>query len=355
MITITASSKDVKNVFTISAVTGTPDSSQSQVQARQVTASQQQSQTTTATGSKQLPATRATGTLAVTCRTSSPPLTINAGTVFTGDDKVSVATDTTVTTSGCHTTIPAHAVNPGQRGNIAANDINQPYQSYHVLNEAAFSGGQDAKTTTVVAQSDIDTSTSSLEAALTPAVKQVLPGKLNANERSFGDPQCSPAITSDHAAGDEAATVTVTVTMSCTVETYDNDAAQAMAKKLLSNQAANDLGPDYGLMGNITAAVGQPTLVDTAHGIISLPVKTEGISIYQWNNAQKQDLARLVTGKSAQDAKMLLLRQKGVSAVDIQLASGSNGILPSNPSHITVDLELPAKSPSSFTSTQTSP
>ncbi len=337
-ISITATSKDVKNVFTISAVTGMPDSSQSQVQARQVTASQSQSQTTTATGSKQVPATRATGTLAVTCRASSPPLTINAGTVFTGNDKVSVATDTTVTTSGCHTTIPTHAVNPGQSGNIAANDVNQPYQGYNVLNEAAFSGGQDAKTTTVVAQSDIDTSTSSLEAALTPAVKQALPGKLNANERSFGDSQCSPAVTPDHAAGDEAAKVTVTVTMSCTIEAYDNDAAQAMAKKLLSNQAAHDLGSDYGLMGNITTAVGQPTLVDTAHGTLSLPVTTEGIWIYQWSDAQKQDLAKLVAGRSTQDAKLLLVEKKGVSAVNIQLSSGSSGMLPPEASHIRVDV-----------------
>ncbi len=339
-INITPTSKDVKNVFTISAVTGTPDSTQSQVQARQVSASQSQSQTTTTTGSKQTPATRATGTLAVTCRASSPALTINAGTVFTGNDKVSVVTDTTVTTSGCHTTIPAHAVNPGQSGNIAVNDVNQPYQGYNVLNEAAFSGGQDAKTTAVVAQSDIDTTASSLEAVLTPAVKQALLGKLNANEHSFGDPQCSPNVTSDHTVGDEAAKVTVTVTTSCTVEAYDNDGAQAMAKKLLSNQAANDPGSGYGLTGNITTAVGQPTLVDTAHGTLSLPVNAEGIWVYQWSDAQKQDSAKLVAGRSAQDAKMLLQGQKGVSAVNIQLSSGSNDVLPSEASHITVDVAV---------------
>jgi len=336
---ITPTSKDVKNVFTISAVTGTPDSTQSQVQARQVSASQSQSQTTTTTGSKQIPATRATGTLVVTCRASSSPLTINAGTAFRGNDKVSVVTDTTVTTSGCHTTIPAHAIHPGQSGNIAVNDVNQPYQGYNVLNEAAFSRGQDAKTTAVVAQSDIDTTASSLESVLTPTVKQTLLRKLNANERSFGDPQCSSNVKSDHAAGDEAANVTVTVTMNCTVEAYDNDGAQAMAKKLLSNQAANDPGSDYGLMGNITTAVGQPTLVDTAHGTLSLPVNAEGIWVYQWSDAHKQEMTKLVAGRSAQDAKMLLQGQKGVTAVNIRLPSGSNGMLPSEASHITVNVE----------------
>jgi serine/threonine protein kinase len=333
---ITPSSKDVKNVFTVSAVTGAPDSAQSQVQARQITASQSQSQTTTTTGSKQTAATRAAGTLTVACRSSSSPLTINAGTVFTDDNKVSVTTDTTVTTSECHTIVPAHAVNAGQSGNIAANDINQPYQGYTVSNEAAFSGGQDAKTTTVVAQSDIDTTVTSLETTLTPEVKQALSGKLKANERSFGNPQCNPTVTSNHPVGDEATNVTVSVLMTCTIETYDNDGTQAMAKRLLSNQAATNPGADYGLTGNITTTIGQPTLADPAHGTISLSVTAEGVWVYQWSDAQKQNLARLVAGRSTQDAKRLLLEQKGVSAANILLPSGENGMLPSNPSNITV-------------------
>ena len=337
-IQILPSSREIKNIFTISAVMGTPDRTQSQVQARQVTASQSQSQTTKTTGSKQTSATQATGTLAVTCHSSSSPLTINAGTVFTDNDKISVATDTTVTTSGCHTTIAAHAVNPGQSGNIVANDINQPYQGYTVLNETAFSKGQDAQTIAVVAQSDLDTTATTLENALTPAVQQALSAKLNANERPFGDPQCTPTVASDHAVRDEATKVTVTVTVSCTVETYDNDSAQAMAKELLSNQAANDLGSDYSLIGNIMTTVGQPTLVDKTHGTISLPVTAEGRWVYKWSNAQKQYLARLVAGKRVQNAKMLLQQQKGAAAVSFQLSKENNGILPYDTSHIIVNV-----------------
>ena len=338
-IQILPSSRDLKNIFTISAVMGTPDRTQSQIQAHQVTASQSQSQTTKTTGSKQTSATQATGTLAVTCRSSSSPLTINAGTVFTGNDKISVATDTTVTTSGCHTTIAAHAVNPGQSGNIAANDINQPYQGYTVLNETAFSKGQDAQTIAVVAQSDIDTTATALENALTPAVKQALSAKLNANEHPFGDPQCTPTVTSDPAVRYEATKVTVTATVSCTVETYDNDSAQAMAKELLSNQAANDPGSDYGLIGNIMTTVGQPTLVNKTHGTISLPVTAEGRWVYKWSNARKQYLARLVAGKRVQNAKMLLQQENGVAAVSFQLSRENNDILPYDVSHIIVNVE----------------
>lgn len=341
-IQILPSSRDIKTTFTISAVMGIPNSSQSQIQARQVAASQLQSQTTMTTGTKQTPATRATGTLTVTCRSSFSPLTINAGTVFTGNDKVSVATETTITTSGCHTTIAAHAVNPGQSGNIAAHDIDQPYQGYKVSNETAFSQGQDAKTTAVVAQSDIDTTATALGKTLTPAVIQALPSKLYANERRFGDPQCTATVMSDHAAGDETTKVTITVTMDCTVKAYDHDGAQAMAKALLRNQAAHDLDSDYGLIGNITTLVGQPTLMDNTHGTISLPVTAMGVWAYKWSNAQKQYLARLVVEKSTQNAKMLLQQQKGVDAVNLQLSQGNNGMLPSDASHITVDVALVA-------------
>jgi serine/threonine protein kinase len=334
---ITPSSKEMKNVFTISAVMGTPDSSQSQVQARQVSASQSQSQTTMTTGSKQTAATLAAGTLIVTCHPYSSLITINAGTVFTDNNNVSVTTDMTVTTSRCNTIIPAHAVNAGQSGNIAANDIHQPYQGYTVSNKAAFSGGQDAKTIAVVAQRDIDTTATSLETTLTPEVKQALPGKLTANERSFGNPQCSPTVTSNHADGDEATKVTVSVLMTCAIEAYDHDGAQAMAKTLLSNQAATDLGADYGLTRNITTTIGQPTLVDSAHGTISLPATAEGVWAYQWRNAQKQHLTKLVAGRSTQDAKRLLLGQEGVSAANILLPSDENGVLPLNPRNITVD------------------
>ncbi len=339
IIHIFPSRRDIKNIFTISAVTGTPNRTQSQIQARQVTASQSQSQTIKTTGSKQISATQATGTLTVTCRSSSsPPLTINAGTVFTGNDGISVATDTTVTTSGCHTSIAAHAVNFGQSGNIAAKDINQLYQGYTVSNQTAFSEGQDAKTIAVVAQSDLDTTASALGNLLTPAVKQALSTKLKANEHPFGDPQCSPTVTSDHAAKEEATKVTVTVTMNCTVEAYDNDSAQAIAKELLSHQLANDPGSDYSLIGNITTTVGQPTLEKNTYGTILLPVTAEGTWVYKWTNTQKQYLARLVAGKHVKNAKILLQQEKGVAAVNLQLSRTDNDILPSDVGHIIVDV-----------------
>jgi hypothetical protein len=126
--------------------------------------------------------------------------------------------------------------------------------------------------------------------------------------------------------------------MSCTVEAYDNDGAQAIAKILLSNQVVNDLGSDYGLVGNITTRVGQPILVSNTHGTISLPVTAEGVWVYKWSDAQKQYLAGQLAGKSVQNAKLLLNRQKGADAVKLQLSRGDNDMLPSDTSHITVNV-----------------
>ncbi|MBA2393375.1 MAG: baseplate J/gp47 family protein [Ktedonobacteraceae bacterium] len=91
-----------------------------------MSAQQAQSNTVNATGIKQQPAVQATGTLIVNCRSSSSPLTINAGTVFTGNDGMQVATNVTTTingsSGGCGTTISARAVTADTSGNIVAHD-----------------------------------------------------------------------------------------------------------------------------------------------------------------------------------------------------------------------------------------
>src|SRR5205807_4734990 len=76
-VTITPVSKDLKNTYTISAVTGTPGSTQ--VQAFLLTSTtQQQSKTVHATGTGTQPATQASGTL-ITENYGSTPLNFPAG------------------------------------------------------------------------------------------------------------------------------------------------------------------------------------------------------------------------------------------------------------------------------------
>ncbi len=334
-VTITPASKAVQNDYTITAVTGTPDASQHQVQARKLSyTTPSQSQTTNATGSDQNPATKASGTLVVTCRASSSPITIAAGTVFTGNDGVQVSTDETVTVSGCSTNIPAHAVQPGPHGNIAADDMNQPYEGYAINNPAAFAGGQDAQTYTVVQQSDIDGAATPLENSLTASAQQQLQGQVRPNERLVDSPTCNSNVTSDHAAGDRATTVTATVKVTCTGAAYDHDAALSTAAQWLMQNVAQSLGPDYSLVGNVTTTLTQAQLTDATQGTIVISVHASGLWLFQFNDTQKQNLAQLIAGKSKQDAQAQLLQQMGVAQADISLSSGNT--LPANSNQITI-------------------
>ncbi len=334
-VTITPASNDVKHAYTISAVTGTPDPSHNQVAARSLSyTTQPQSNTVNATGSRQNPAVKASGTLVIRCRASSTPLTIAAGTVFTDNGGIQVATDVDVTASGCYTTVSAHAVKAGTSGNIPANDMDQPYQGYVVNNDAAFTGGQDAQTYTVVLQSDIDGAANPLVSSLTQSAQQSLKGKVHSNERLIADPHCQSNVTSDHAAGDTATSVTVTVTVTCTGETYDQDGAQSLAAKLLQDQARTDPGAGYALVGKVLTAVTQAKIADANSGTIAVSVNTEGVWAYQFSAAQEQGLAKLIAGKKKQEALSLLSQQKGVEKVAVQLSGGDGNTFPLDSSQI---------------------
>jgi serine/threonine protein kinase len=202
---------------TSTQVTSTP-TQPAQTAQRQLTATQTQSQTVPTTGTKQQPAVKASGTLVVTCRAADAPLTIPAGTVFTGNDGVQVTT--ALVTANCNialsTTVSAHASQPGAGGNIAANDMNQPYSGYSINNPAAFAGGQDAATSPVVKQSDIDGAASPLKTSTQQKASTDLKNQLYANEHLVGTPQCTSNVSSNHNAGDVAANVTVTVETTCT-------------------------------------------------------------------------------------------------------------------------------------------
>jgi serine/threonine protein kinase len=334
-VTITPASNDVKHAYTISAVTGTPDPSQNQVAARSLSyTTQPQSKAVNATGSRQNPAVKASGTLVIRCRASSTPLTIAAGTVFTDNGGVQVTTDVDVTASGCYTTVSAHAVKAGISGNIPANDMDQPYQGYVINNDAAFTGGKDAQTYTIVQQSDIDGAANPLVSSLTQSAQQSLKGEVRSNERLIADPQCQSKVTSDHAAGDTATTVTVSVTVTCTGETYDQDGAQSLAAKLLQDQARADLGAGYALVGKVLTAVTQANIADANSGTIAVAVNTEGVWAYQFSAAQEQALAKLIAGKKKQEALSLLSQQKGIEKVAVQLSGGDGNTFPADSSQI---------------------
>jgi len=344
-VTITPKSVDVHNTYVITGVTGTPDSTKRQVQARMLSsASQPESKTVSATGVVNTPGTRATGTLTF-FNGSLSPYGVAADTVFTDAQGVQVANDVLAyipagnPNSGFgRVTVPAHAVNVGASGNIMAFDFNNVQccgnSAVAVSNTMAFTGGQDPMKYTAVQQSDVDGAANPLKGPLTQNALTALEGQKHANEQFVTRPQCTTTVTANPPVGAKATSVTVTVTAKCTGEVYDQNGAQAIATSLLKSEATKITGPGYALVGNVVTTVTQAKV--GSQRTVTLLVKAEGIWVYQFSPAYKMQLAKLIAGKSQSQANALLLEQPGVAKVDsISLSSGGS-TLPTDASQITI-------------------
>jgi hypothetical protein len=336
-VTITPKNQLVSNTFAIVAVTSAPDANKRQVAARILTAtSQSQSKTVNSTGS--IPGTRASGALTFLNSTGS---NLSFGSVtLRGRSGVPVTFNgpVTVFASPGFLTITGFAVNIGSAGNIKALDIvgSCCVNGITVKNTGAFSGGQDPLPNSIVQQSDINAAGDSLAASLTPGTQSDLQKQVKPNEQVVpGTFKCNKStFNANHRAGDRSPNVTVTVAVTCTEEVYDQQAALTMAADLLKTQASKDPGPAYALTGNVVTGVTKATLLD-AKGTVSLLVSAQGVWVYQFSDAVKQDFANHIANKSEQDAKTYLLGQPGVSDVKIVISSGTT--LP-DASHITIEI-----------------
>ncbi len=337
-VTLTPTSKYLNKPYVIKAITGTPDASQHQVAARWITGkTQPQSKTVNATDTGTTPATQATGTLNFSGTAYRGSCTIPAGTTYvnTGGIDITTDADATITTLIPSVTVPAHAVQTGSAGNIAAGTINENYICLGVgaTNEVSFTGGKDKQTYTAVQQSDIDDATQALVSALTQQAQDSLTAQVLANERLVAFPHnvCKTDKTADHVAGDKATTVTVTVAVTCTDEAYDWNGTESVAADWLKNDATSEPGPDYELVDN---EITTQTMVESeGDGTVDVSVNEAGTWIYQFSSTRQGELAQLIAGLSKEDAQSRLLQQTGVAKVrDIVIAGGNT--LPSDSSKI---------------------
>ncbi|MFL5705398.1 MAG: protein kinase domain-containing protein [Ktedonobacteraceae bacterium] len=342
IVTITPASKDLQNVYTIDAVTGIPDISQRQVNARFVSiTSLPATQTVHATGNGQIPGTHATGTLRLH-NNSNVVFTLPAGKIFTDSHGVRMTNDAAVTVAPANSQGPGqanvavHVLDVGASGNISAGDLYQDCcaPGITVKNVTAFTGGKDPQTYTYVQQSDIDSAAAALETPLTKRAQTSLQNQLAPNERFISPTQCSSTVTSDSGVGARVTDVTVSVTALCKGEVYDQSAAQSIVTTLLSREAAVNPGPNYTLVGNVIAVITQAAMIDKNRGITTLLVKAEGVWVFKFSSGWQQKLTNLIVGKSKQAALNILQEQLGVVRISIQLPSSNNTALPRDPHQI---------------------
>ncbi len=252
------------------------------------------------------------------------------GTVLTGQDGISIATDQAVTIPPANPpslgeiSVTAHAVHAGTSGNIQTGDVNTTLATgLFAKNTAPFSGGQDERNFTFVKSSDIEHAIDALIPKLLQSEQAALTSQLQPQEQLVS-PTCKPTITSNHQPGDEARAVQVTVSESCNAIAYNKGAAQTQASRLLNTLAAKKLGTGYRLFGSVQVAVTQ------ASHTPALVLSLSGIWVYAIN---EQAIKNLVAGKPRLEAIRLLSVMPGVEHVTIA-GIEDNKPLPDDVSHI---------------------
>jgi serine/threonine protein kinase len=340
-VTLTLESHTIQNTYVLTASPDTAITTQSQVQARQL--SQVVSQSKTGQASGYFAGTRATGS--ITFKNNSMgcgcPVDIPAGTSFTDAHGIQVVTDVAASVaSGCTDTVSAHAVVYGVSGNIPANDIQANYSStITASNPSAFTGGQNGQSNSVIQQSDIDSLATPLQTQTIKIAQTNLQSQVKTNEKLLATPVCQSQTTSSQAAGDIASSVTVTVTTTCTAEVYDYTGAIQTVQQQVQKQASTYFSSDFVLQGNLQTQVVSATLVDTKVGKILLEINALGKWAYHLDNSQKQSLQRIIAGRSVSDARSLLASQQGISHVQIAVSGFDQSKLPSDPARISIILK----------------
>ena len=120
----------------------------------------------------------------------------------------------------------------------------------------------------------------------------------------------------------------------------DPQAGSLHHNQLCATQAKTDLGAGYILVKKVTKEVTHAQIADANRGTVSVSVNAEGVWVYQFSNAQKQELASLIAGKKKLDALALLSHYKGVSHAGMQISGGDSNTLPKDLSRIKIEVQV---------------
>jgi hypothetical protein len=299
-----------------------------------------QSQTVPTTGHGHQDARAATGTLTF-YNGEFQSVTVAAGTVVTGNDGehiaitqeaiIPAADPTTNPPTFGHMTVAAQAVQVGASGNIQAFDVSGACCAASVLvkNLAPFAHGQDERDFMLVTQADRDTAAATLHAKVTTSMIAALQGQLLPGQELHTLP-CSPATTATHAPGEEATSVTVSVSETCTAVAYDIQQLNTRAIQLLTTQATHTLGTGYLLYGSVQVTVSKAT--QTTPGV-TLAFTCQGTYAYTLNGQAQQRIKTLLAGKPRLAALRLLLQQTGIHTASIT-GIPDNQPLPDDQTHL---------------------
>jgi hypothetical protein len=322
-VTIIPSSAKITAIRTVTIVPTNANAAQQQIPGRildTITLGQAKTVLTTGIGHQQAQAAHGL----VTFYNALPaPQTIPAGELLTGADGVEIVTDedavipaAVMPTEG-QVTVSAHAVIAGPWGNIRAGDIYGKCCRDDVFAvNGPFRGGQAARRYPMVAQQDINGVASSFKSNLEQSVQAALSQQVQSNETLITPVPCTTAVIPDHQAGSEATQLRVMVSETCTGEVYTTNALHDLLMQTMTQQAIKQLGTGYSLVGSLQSSITKATM-NSRQGIATLLVKAISTWVYQFSQAQQQQIKLAIRGKSKQEATTLLLHMPGVQTVSI--------------------------------------
>jgi Baseplate J-like protein len=235
---VSVSGTPVKEDITLLGAPATAAGSADHFATQAVHAEQSQTLPGTATGQKQVAAVKAIGPVVFTPRCGGCSFPVKAGTdVSTGNGQHYVTQkDVQVTSQGA--TAQVLAVQAGASGNTDANSIqyiNDDILSVlaTVANPQPIAGGADARTATVIQQSDIDSARDIYAKDAVPQVTDQLTTKAQGLKLVLVGNGVQAAATADHKVGEEIAGFTITIKVAGDGVAFDDKVAKQMLKTAL--------------------------------------------------------------------------------------------------------------------------
>ena len=240
--TLFVSGTPVKEDVTLRGAVGNVTSGD-QFATKTVSASESQTLPGVATGQKSIPAVAATGTVTFSlncflfCSETVPKgwiVKTDSGKEYTTQQKVSLSGPNNSADS------PVTAVTAGQGGNTDAGTIrniqDNSDDSLTVTNKNPLTNGADARTATVIQQSDIDSVKDAYSKDATTRVQDQLNSKAQGQKLVLVGNGVQATVTADHKVGDEVTGFGVTVTVSGNGVVFDDKTVKALLKTALQHK-----------------------------------------------------------------------------------------------------------------------
>ena len=238
--TVSVAGTPVKADISLLGAPGSASASADHFVTQAIHAEQSQTLPGTATGQKQIAAVAATGQVVITstclfCLGQS----VRKGLIVRTDSGKRYATQKVANIGagyGAQDTVPIAAVSGGVDGNTDAHSITNIENSggdLKVDNPQATTGGADARTATVIQQSDIDSIRDVYAKDALPQVTDQLNSKAKGQKLVPVGNGVQATAKADHAVGDEVSGFTVTLKVAGDGVTFDDAAVKALLKAAL--------------------------------------------------------------------------------------------------------------------------